>query len=165
MTLRPYDVLKKLKTKVLNWDEKQLIQLDKIANTPRGKSLIPVEVADEPPQEGLEDRKFILKFEYFQEDVSLLQSIDVVKLKAIIKKFHTITALDVSGLQSSGLIRCTLNKKDRQHKEYIPLFDRMPEDVENLHETELPGGGRIFFFYASEFFYIFAIDTIHRNLN
>lgn len=157
------NVIKKLKNKIPQWTSSQLNQLDKIADTPAGKALIPDSVTLTNNIEDLSERNLILKFDHYQESECRFAEIDETKIGALIEKFKRFTSIKVKELDGSGMIRRTLNTNSGQFKEYCSLFKRLPPDVTILYETELPGGGRIFFFRVENEIQIVSIETKHRD--
>jgi len=158
-------VIKKLKNKIPFWNSLQIKQLNQIADLPSGKSLIPDSIASTDKKEELQDKNLVVRFDYYNESICVFDPINSSKAVSVFRKLQKFTSLTLNKLPNSGLIRCKMNRKKKQYKSYNSLFASIPEEIENIYETEFSGEGRIFWFKIKNNIQIISIETKHRNIN
>lgn len=110
-----------------------------------------------PGDTDVEAQKFILNFDYLKLDICVF-GFDSTKARALIRLFQRITVCQVNALISSGIVRDNISNTPP----YESLFGGLSPEVE-MKETELPDGGRVFFFITGNKFKIVSIETQHRD--
>lgn len=153
---RKKEAIKKVKAKLNHFP---IETLEKIARLSTKSQLLPPSIALSPQIK--EPQKFILRFDYLNPKECNFTQMDSVKGKALVEKFKYITSLQLNKFANSGIERDTITNRGG----YKSLFKELPPDVEELKETELPGGGRVFYFIINENFCIVSIETKHRNID
>lgn len=114
------------------------------------------------PRLQVETKRLVLCFDYLNERTCIYDQFDSTKSRALINLFAKVTSCEVSAFPSSGIVRDTI----RNTSPYTSLFGgKLTPDVTTLQETELPDGGRVFFFITENKFNIVSIESRHRNLN
>lgn len=155
-------LIKELQAKFFNWfckkDDNELRAMNKASSPERMlRMLIPESLAINPSQD--EPKKLILNFLYFNFDCCNFQESDPAKMKSLLLKLKLITSNTRNSIIGSGLIHGKVSR-DGDYKE---LFNNLEGDVEKLDEIEISYSGRIYGFIAEDYFYLVAVDAVHRN--
>ena len=133
--------------------------LEKLAKVPNDWAI--PEGATTLPENNAQDNdgKFILCFDYLNWDICVFDHFDSTKGRALVKKFQVIAQCEPSALLGLNLVRDNISN----NPPYTSLFLDLSPDVA-MKETELPDGGRIFFFITGCKFNIVSIETKHRDI-
>ncbi len=102
-------------------------------------------------------QRFILCFDYLKFDICVFD-FDAAKARALIRLFHRISTCQANTLVSPGIVRGNVINVPP----YASLFNGLSPEVE-MKETELPEGGRVFFFVTGIKFNIVSIESRHRD--
>lgn len=159
------EVQKYIKPKFPQLPKEKLKLIRHIVDSPKsGNFLIPDEIPHDSNIKELADRKIVLRFDNFCEEECGFDGSNATTIRALLNKFRRINSLTYSEFLNSGMIRGDLDRNDNSLKSYFSLFKKIPEE-HTIKEMDFCGGGRIFFFFIEEKFYVISVEMTHRNTN
>lgn len=152
------ELKKQILSKAQVADIKLVERVAGLFNSPKKWAI--VELATTIPSNGeVENKKFVICFDYLNWKTCVFDQFDATKGKKLIEIFKKVTDCETSKFPELRLVRDSVGRKGV----YELLFSCLSEDVSELKETEL-GEGRVFFFIIEAKFYVVSIETKHRNV-
>jgi len=127
-----------------------------------GSALIPGRVTINPKireREEILDHYDLVFYDYNQNECEL-HDISQAQAKALINKFNLINDTTPHTIATSGLVKDNIDNSGP----YSCLYRNLPPDIE-LKESNLPNGGRVFFYLISKYFCVVSIKARHIDLH
>ena len=144
---------KEAKTRIHNLQNPQALEYIAGLND----SWLPQQVTNIPGIQDQEVKKFLVCFDYLDDDECKLDSFNTGNARGLLTAFKKITACEVR--KKKDIIKDKINNTSP----YDSLFRKLSPEVD-LYEIGFSGSGRIFFFHIEEKLNVVSIETIHRDI-